>query len=134
MTRRTHLALIIGLFLVPCSLAAHHAASTKYDMNKPITLKGTVTKVEWQNPHIYYYLDVKDAAGKVTNWAVEGSTPNQLFRQGWRKDTLKSGDEITVQGFMARKEGLTHINGRNVTLPDGRKVFAGSAEDGLGTR
>ena len=129
--RRSHLALFIGLFLVPYTLAAHHAASTKYDMKKPITLKGTVTKVEWQNPHIYYYIDVKDEAGKVINWAVEGSTPNQLFRQGWRKDTLKSGDVITVQGFMARKEGLHHINGRNVTLPDGKKVFAGSAEDGL---
>jgi hypothetical protein len=132
--RRTHLALVIGLFLVPCSLAAHHAASTKYDMNKPITLKGTVTLVEWKNPHIYYYLDVKDSAGKVTNWAVEGSTPNQLFRAGWRKDMLKPGTEITVQGFMARKEGLTHINGRNVTLPDGRRIFAGSPEDGFGTR
>ena len=132
--RRTHLALVIGLFLAPYSLAAHHAASTKYDMNKPITLKGTVTKVEWQNPHIYYYIDVKDAAGTVTNWAVEGSTPNQLFRQGWRKDTLKPGHTITVEGFMARKEGLPHINGRNVTLPDGRRIFSGSADDGLPNR
>jgi hypothetical protein len=112
------------------SLSAHHAANTKYDANKPVKLVGSVTKIEWMNPHIYYYLDVKDEKGTVTNWAVEGGTPNQLYRQGWHEDSLKIGDKITVEGFAAREAGLHHANGRNVTLPDGRRVYAGS-NDGL---
>ena len=125
-------ALIVaaGMLAATPSLSAHHAANTKYDANKPVTLKGAVTKIEWMNPHIYYYIDVKDAKGTVTNWAVEGGTPNQLYRQGWREDSLKIGDTITVEGFAAREAGLHHANGRNVTFPDGRRVYAGS-NDGL---
>jgi hypothetical protein len=121
---------LAALLAVAPTVAAHHAANTKYDANKPVKLQGQVTKVEWMNPHIYYYLDVKEADGKVTNWAVEGGTPNQLYRQGWREDSLKVGDTITVEGFAAREAGLHHANGRNVTLPDGRRVYAGS-NDGL---
>src|SRR5205823_556055 len=97
---------------------------------KPVTLKGTVTKVEWMNPHVYYYLDVKDSSGKVRNWAVEGAPPNVLYRRGWKKDSLKVGDVVTVEGFLPRQAGLHDINGRSVTLADGRKVFGGAA-DGL---
>ena len=128
--------LLGGLFVMVClavPLSAHHAANAKYDERKPITIKGTVTKVEWMNPHIYFYVDAKDANGAVTNWAVEGGTPNQLYRKGWRKDSLKIGDTVTVEGFAAKDQGLHHVNGRNVTLPDGRKVYAGS-NDGLPTQ
>ena len=121
---------LAALLAAAPTVAAHHAANTKYDANKPVKLQGQVTKIEWMNPHIYYYLDVKEADGKVTNWAVEGGTPNQLYRQGWREDSLKIGDTITVEGFAARQAGLHHANGRNVTLPDGRRVYAGS-NDGL---
>jgi hypothetical protein len=129
--KRTLLATMLGgLLLAAQPAAAHHAGATKYDEKKPVTLKGTVTKVEWMNPHIYYYIDVKDSSGKAVNWAVEGAPPNVLYRRGWKKDSLKVGDVVTVEGFLPRQEGLHDINGRTVTLPDGRKVFGGSA-DGL---
>jgi hypothetical protein len=120
---------IIGLLMAAMPVMAHHSFAAEYDSTKPIELKGTVTKVEWANPHIYYYVDVKDKDGKVTNYAVEGGTPGQLYRQGWRKDSLKVGDMVTVSGFRA-KDGSNHVNGRRVTLPDGKKVFGGSADDG----
>jgi len=109
---------------------AHHAATTKFDANKPAKLTGTVTKVEWMNPHIYFYIDVKDASGKVVNWAIEGAPPNVLYRRGWKKDSLKPGDVVTVDGYLPRKEGINDLNGRSVTLADGRKIFSGAA-DGL---
>jgi len=118
-----------GFFSAVTSVLAHHSFAAEYDRNKPIKFTGMVTKVEWMNPHIYYYVDVKDESGKVTNYAVEGGTPNNLRRQGWGKDSLKSGDTVTVEGFMA-KNGSNHVNGRSVTLPDGKKVFGGSADDG----
>ena len=94
-----------------------------------VTLKGVVTKVDWLNPHIYVYMDVKDQAGKTVNWSVEGAPPNTLYRLGWRKDTLKPGDPVTIDAFKA-KDGSSTANARQVLLPDGRKVFAGSADDG----
>ena len=109
---------------------AHHAGTTKFDEKKPTKMVGTVTKVEWMNPHIYFYIDVKDAAGNVVNWAVEGAPPNVLYRRGWKKDSLKAGDVVTVEGFLPRREGVHDLNGRSVTLSDGRKIFSGSA-DGL---
>jgi len=119
-------------FGVLCAVApalAHHSFAAEYDRSKPVKFTGTVTKMEWMNPHIYYYVDVKDQSGKVTSYAVEGGTPNSLRRQGWGKDSLKAGDTVTVEGFMA-KNGSNHVNGRSVTLPDGKKVFGGSADDG----
>ena len=123
------LAAGFGLLLASAPLLAHHSFAAEYDSKKPIKITGTVTKVEWMNPHIYYYVDVKDASGKVTSYAVEGGTPNTLRRNGWGKDSLKTGDNVTVEGFMA-KNGSNHVNGRTVTLPDGRKVFGGSADGG----
>ena len=122
--------MVVGIILAAQPVSAHHAGATKYDEKKPVTLKGTVTKVEWMNPHVYYYLDVKDSSGKVQNWAVEGAPPNVLYRRGWKKDSLKVGDVVTVEGFLPRQAGLHDINGRSVTLADGHKVFGG-AGDGL---
>jgi hypothetical protein len=121
--------LFAGLIVCAIPILAHHSFEAEYDYKQPVTLKGTVTKVEWMNPHVYYYVDVKDEKGAVTNWAVEAGAPNGLYRQGWRKESLKAGDTVTVQGFRA-KAGDHHINGRAVTLPDGRRVFGGSADDG----
>ena len=122
----------LGLLFAAAPVLAHHSFAAEYDAKKPIKISGTVTKVEWMNPHIYYYVDVKDPSGKVTNYAVEGGTPGSLRRQGWGKDSLKTGDTVTIDGFMA-KNGSNHVNGRKVTLADGRSVFAGSAgESGPG--
>jgi DNA/RNA endonuclease YhcR with UshA esterase domain len=130
MTRTLLGTIVVGIILAGHPLPAHHAGATKYDEKKPVTLKGTVTKVEWMNPHVYYYIDVKDSSGKVQNWAVEGAPPNVLYRRGWKKDSLKAGDVVTVEGFLPRQAGLHDINGRTVTLADGRRVFGGAA-DGL---
>src|SRR5260370_31603133 len=118
-----------GILVAVAPALAHHSFAAEYDRSKPVKFTGTVAKMEWMNPHIYYYVDVKDGSGKVTSYAVEGGTPNSLRRQGWGKDSLKAGDTVTVEGFMA-KNGSNHVNGRSVTLPDGKKVFGGSADDG----
>ena len=121
--------LCIGLLLSAITLLAHHSFAAEYDNNKPIKFSGKVTKVEWMNPHIYVYIDAKDESGKVVNYAVEGGAPNGLYRQGWRKDTLKSGDTLAIEGFLA-KDGSNTVNARVWLLPDGKKVFAGNNEDG----
>jgi hypothetical protein len=108
---------------------AHHSFAAEYDDKKPVTLKGSVTKVEWLNPHIWLYLDVKDESGNVSHWQCEGGAPNGLTRQGWNKNSLKAGDEITIEGFRA-KDATNTCNSRSVKLPDGRRAFVGSAEDG----
>jgi len=104
---------------------AHHSFGAEYDAKKPITLSGTVTKVEWTNPHIHFYLDVKDSSGKVVNWKIEGFPPNVLYRTGWKRDvTMKPGDTITVTGWQAR-DGGNWAHSREVTFSDGKKLFAG---------
>ena len=120
--------LCTGLLLAAIPLAAHHSFAAEYDNNKPIKFSGKVTKVEWMNPHIYVYVDANDN-GKTVNYAVEGGAPNGLYRQGWRKDTLKAGDPISIEGFLA-KDGSNTVNARTWVLPDGKKVFAGNNEDG----
>jgi hypothetical protein len=107
---------------------AHHSFAAEYDSNKPVTLTGAVTKVEWTNPHVYFYIDVKDAAtGKVTNWAMEMGAPAVIQRSGWKRTSMKLGDLVTVEGFQA-KNGQPHGNARTVTLAaTGQRLGAGSS-------
>jgi hypothetical protein len=110
-------------------VVAHHSFAAEYDGNKPITLKGVVTKMEWINPHAWLHLDVKNPDGTVTSWMIEGAAPNALIRRGWTKNSLLPGTEITVDGYLA-KDGSKMANGREMTLPDGRRLFAGSSGTG----
>jgi len=105
---------------------AHHSFAAEFDASKPVTLVGSVTKVEWQNPHIWVYLDVKDDQGHVQPWQCEGGAPNTLTRNGWSRDSLKYGEQVTIDGALA-KDGSKTCNMRVVKLPDGRTVFAGSS-------
>jgi len=107
---------------------AHHSFAAEYDAAKPVTLKGTVTKVEWMNPHARFYIDAKDDSGTVTNWEFELGSPNGLMRAGWTRNSLKQGDEVSVSGSLA-KDGSHLANARSVTLADGKKVFAASSEN-----
>jgi hypothetical protein len=122
----TTLFLAIGFLVVSFPAAAHHSFAAQYDRTKSITLKGTVTKVEWMNPHIYFYIDVKDDADRTINWAVEGGAPSMLYRNGWRIDSLKVGDKVTVDGWLA-KDGSNLANMRTATLADGKTVFGASS-------
>ena len=117
-----------ALFLFAGAGFSHHSFSAEYDATKPVTVTGVVKKVEWQNPHIWFYVEVKDESGKVTTWGFSGGPPGMLARRGITKDVLKVGDVIKVEGFRA-KDGSNNGSGGNVTFADGRKVFAGSAED-----
>jgi hypothetical protein len=119
----------IGAFLVMTAvpaLSAHHSFAAEFDSNKLVTLTGAVTRVEWGNPHIWVYLDVKDDHGVLQPWQCEGGAPNTLTRNGWSKDSLKTSEQITINGYLA-KDGSKTCNLRTVTLPDGRSVFAGSS-------
>lgn len=116
---------ILSLSPLSLSVGAHHSFAAQYDRSKAITLTGTVTKVEWMNPHIYFYIDVKDA-DRTINWAIEGGAPSMLYRNGWRQDSLKVGDQVTVDGWLA-KDGSNLANMRTVTLADGKTVFGASS-------
>src|ERR1700730_99920 len=107
----------------------HHAFSAEFDANKPVDLRGTVSFVEWVNPHTWIHIDVKNADGTVSNWAIEGGAPNALFRRGFRVDSLAPGTEVLVKGFQA-KQGSFRANGTSLTLPDGSKLFVGSPGTG----
>ena len=124
------LALGSVLLVAAMPLMAHHSFAAEYDSKKPITLKGTVTKVDWTNPHVYFYIDVTDDSGGITNWALEMGPPNGLQRAGWTRNTMHVGDVVIVEGTMA-KDGAKQANARSVTMADtGKKLGAASSETG----
>src|SRR5438128_10691236 len=115
-----------GLFSAAAPALAHHAVSAEFDRNKPITFTGTVQKVDWMNPHIYTHIEAKDASGKTVVYQVEGGAPNSLFRNGWRPDTLKIGEVVSVSGSHAKKADSMRVNG-TITRADGTRAFGGAA-------
>jgi hypothetical protein len=133
---RSHVTILLGALIVVSAavrVSGHHAFAAEFDASKPIKLRGTVTKMEWINPHTWIHIDVKQPNGKVERWMIEGGPPNALYRRGFTKDSLPNGTEILVEGFQA-KDGSLKGNGRDLTLPDGRKLFVGSSGTGAPTR
>ncbi len=124
---------VAGLILAMAPLRAHHAFTAEFDASKPVKLRGTVTKVEFVNPHSWIHIDVKEPDGKVVAWAIEGGTPNTLFRLGITRNSLPLGTELLVDGYRA-KDGSNKANGRDITFADGRKVFMGGSSPGAPPR
>ena len=120
--------LIAGILAAVVPAVAHHSFAAEFDSSKTLTLKGTVTKLEWINPHARFYVDVKDESGNITNWELELGSPNSLMRQGWNRNSLKPGDVITVEAYVA-KDASKLANAHQVSLANGKKVFAGSTYD-----
>ena len=129
MSRKLALMSAGVLLAAAAPMLAHHAFSAEFDDKKPIVVTGTVSKIDWMNPHIWIYLDGKDENGKAANWAFEGGPPAFLIRAGWTKTALKPGDTVTIRGFRA-KDGSSNAASRQVTLPDGKRLFSGTADDG----
>ena len=119
----------VGLLLAAAPAAAHHAFAAEFDAKKPIKLRGTVAKMEWINPHTWIHIDVKQTDGTVERWMIEGGPPNALYRRGFTKESLPVGTEILVEGFQA-KDGSMKGNGRDLTFPNGRRLFLGSSGTG----
>jgi len=119
------LSLVLAL---AAPLAAHHSFSAQFDATKQVTIEGTVTKIAWANPHVYFFVDVKGEDGTIATWACETNGPNGLIRQGWKRESMKVGDHVIVNAYLAR-DGTKTVDARAVTFADGRKVFTGSAGD-----
>ena len=131
MTTRLAVVVVIvaGLLLAARPIVAHHAFAAEFDANKPIKLTGAVTKVDWRNPHTWFFIDVKDDTGKVTNWGLEMGSPNGLLRLGWTRNSMKIGDVVTVEGSRAR-DGSNIANAQAVVLTNtGQQLFAGSSQN-----
>ena len=133
---KRRVSVVVGVFAVLCLVpafatlvSAHHSFAAEFDGTKPVTLKGTITQMKWVNPHSWLYIDVKGSDGKVVNWALEFGLPQALYRRGWTKKDLPVGQEVTIQGFLA-KDGTPTANAQTVTLSDGRRLFAGSSGTG----
>jgi hypothetical protein len=122
-------AAVLAVLAAGAPLAAHHSFAAEFDGSKPVTLKGTVTKMEWTNPHAWLHIDVKGPDGKVVSWMIEGGAPNALLRRGWDRNSVAPGTAVIVQGFRAR-DGSTRASGGDLTLPDGKKLFIGSTGTG----
>jgi hypothetical protein len=122
---------LVGVFAAGAavSLSAHHAFAAEFDANKPVKFEGTVTKMQWINPHVWLHMDVKTPDGKVESWAFEAGTPSVLFRRGFTKNSLLPGTKIVIDGYQA-KDGSRRANGRDITFPDGKKMFMGSSGTG----
>jgi hypothetical protein len=132
MDRRRTLAAVgvaLACLLAAVPVRAHHSFAAEFDANQPVTIKGTVTGMDWVNPHSWIHIEVKNPDGTVTEWMIEGGTPNTLFRRGFTKDSLKAGTEIVVDGYRA-KNGKNRANGRDLILPDGKRLFLGSSGTG----
>ena len=130
MSIRSAVVLAIGIGVIHSAVPAraHHSFAAEYDRNKPATITGPVTRVEWINPHARFHMDVKDDSGKIASWEVELGSPAGLIRRGWTRNSLKIGEPVTVDGFLA-KDGSNLLNSSTVKLSDGRRVFAGSSAD-----
>ena len=123
----------VSLVLAAAPLYAHHAFSSEFDADKPLQLSGTVSKMEWVNPHAWIHIEVTEPDGSKKEWMVEGGTPNTLLRRGITRESLKVGTVLVIDGYQARDHSLLRANGRNVTYPDGRKLFLGSSGTGAPT-
>jgi hypothetical protein len=127
--RKTAILLVIALLLNRVPAWTHHAFAAEFDANKQVQLKGTIAKMDWINPHAWLHIDVKDADGTVTRWMVELGPPNSLLKRGWTKQSVPAGMEVVVVGYQS-KDGAKRANGRDITLPNGKQLFAGSSGTG----
>jgi hypothetical protein len=132
--RRKQAIAVVGVCLLVASVPvlAHHAFSAEFDASKPVKFHGTVTRIEWINPHTWFHVDVKEPTGAVEEWLIEAGTPNTLFRRGVTKDSIKPGTEIVIDGYQS-KDGSHRANGRDLTLPNGQTLFVGSSGTGAPT-